>query len=205
MSKKKGLSLEEKRTRLLDLFFETKDFYQLKELEKIAPKQKGITSMSVKDVLQSLVDDAMVDTERIGTSNYFWAYPSKALHARKRKIENLKSEVDELKKKVKRNEANLETANKGKEESSEREKLLASLEQKEKETQELKQKLERLRECDPEVLEEVKEKTLIAKESANRWTDNIFSVKTWCKRKFAIEEAAINKNFGIPEELDYVE
>ena len=37
--------------------------------------------MSVKDVLQSLVDDGMVDTERIGTSNYFWAYPSKALHA----------------------------------------------------------------------------------------------------------------------------
>ncbi len=35
-------------------------------------------SMSVKDVLQSLVDDDMVDTDRIGTSNYFWAFPSKA-------------------------------------------------------------------------------------------------------------------------------
>ena len=34
--------------------------------------------MSVKDVLQSLVDDAMVDSDRIGTSNYFWAFPSKA-------------------------------------------------------------------------------------------------------------------------------
>ena len=36
---------------------------------------------SVKDVLQSLVDDAMVDTDRIGTSNYFWALPSKAANA----------------------------------------------------------------------------------------------------------------------------
>lgn len=35
-------------------------------------------SMSVKDVLQSLVDDGMVDSDRIGTSNYFWAFPSKA-------------------------------------------------------------------------------------------------------------------------------
>ena len=35
-------------------------------------------SMSVKDVLQSLVDDGLVDSERIGTSNYFWAFPSKA-------------------------------------------------------------------------------------------------------------------------------
>ena len=37
-------------------------------------------AMSVKDILQSLVDDDMVDSERIGTSNYFWAYPSKALN-----------------------------------------------------------------------------------------------------------------------------
>ena len=34
--------------------------------------------MSVKDILQSLVDDGMVDTDKIGTSVYFWAFPSKA-------------------------------------------------------------------------------------------------------------------------------
>ena len=39
-----------------------------------------LASMSVKDVVQSLVDDDMIDTDRIGTSNYFWAFPSKALH-----------------------------------------------------------------------------------------------------------------------------
>ncbi|BGP07233.1 Meiotic nuclear division protein 1 [Rhodotorula toruloides] len=55
---KKGLSLEEKRSRMLDLFRETKEFYKLQELEKLAPKTKGITSMSVKEVLQSLVDDS---------------------------------------------------------------------------------------------------------------------------------------------------
>ena len=76
---------------------------------------------------------------------------------------------------------------------------------KEKESKELASKLERLRECDPEVLQEMQQKTQIAKESANRWTDNVFSVKSWCKRKFAIEESAINKNFSIPEELDYLE
>jgi hypothetical protein len=41
MSKKRGLSLEEKRTRLLEVFFEKKEFFQLKELENIAPKLKG--------------------------------------------------------------------------------------------------------------------------------------------------------------------
>ena len=41
-------------------------------------KEKGITSMSVKEILTSLVDDGMVDTDKIGTSVYFWAFPSKA-------------------------------------------------------------------------------------------------------------------------------
>lgn len=49
--------------------------------------------MSVKDVLQSLVDDNMVDCERVGTSNYYWAFPSKALNARKYKLEELQKQV----------------------------------------------------------------------------------------------------------------
>ena len=55
-----------------------KDFFQLKELESQCHKEKGITSMSVKEILTSLVDDGMVDTDKIGTSVYFWAFPSKA-------------------------------------------------------------------------------------------------------------------------------
>lgn len=55
-----------------------KDFFNLKELEKIAPKEKGIISQSVKEVVQSLVDDGLVDTDKIGSSVYFWAFPSKA-------------------------------------------------------------------------------------------------------------------------------
>ena len=55
-----------------------KDFFQLKELERMCQKEKGITSMSVKEILTSLVDDGMVDTDKIGTSVYFWAFPSKA-------------------------------------------------------------------------------------------------------------------------------
>ena len=54
----------------------------------------GITSMSVKDVLTSLVDDGMVDTEKIGTSVYFWAFPSKASQARRKKLALVTAERD---------------------------------------------------------------------------------------------------------------
>lgn len=47
--------------------------FQLKELEKLGPK-KGVISQSVKDVVQSLVDDDLVLKDKIGTSVSISAY-----------------------------------------------------------------------------------------------------------------------------------
>lgn len=44
MSRRKGLSHEEKRSKMLELFYEKKDFFMLKELEKMGPKEKGVIS-----------------------------------------------------------------------------------------------------------------------------------------------------------------
>lgn len=197
--------MEEKRTRLLELFYEKKDFFLLKELEKIAPKEKGITSMSVKEVLQSLVDDNLVDTDKIGTSIYFWAYPSKAMHTRQQKLQQLTEQISECEKKITSTTKLLKQANTGREKTEDRESILQELAQKEKLCKELEKELERYRECDPEVLENIQKETVMAKEGANRWTDNVFTIKSWCVRKFGLEEKMIDKNFGIPEDFDYVE
>lgn len=72
---KKGLNFEEKKHKMLQLFHEKNEFFQLKELEKIAPKEKGIVANSVKEVVQALVNDGAVDTDKIGSSIYFWSFP----------------------------------------------------------------------------------------------------------------------------------
>lgn len=72
---KRRVSLDEKRVRMLQIFYEKREFFTLKEIEKIAPKEKGIVVQSVKDILQSLVDDDLVRAEKIGTSTYFWRFP----------------------------------------------------------------------------------------------------------------------------------
>lgn len=46
------VTLEEKRVRMLEIFHESLDVFELKQLETIAPKQKGIVASSVKTVLQ---------------------------------------------------------------------------------------------------------------------------------------------------------
>ncbi|XP_046360312.2 meiotic nuclear division protein 1 homolog [Haliotis rufescens] len=205
MSRKKGLSVDEKRSRMMDFFYEKKDFFQLKELERMCQKEKGITSMSVKDILTSLVDDGMVDTDKIGTSVYFWAFPSKASQNRKRKISDLTSRLNELEGRQKSLEGQVVKAKVGKEESSEREEVLSRLTDVRGKRQSLVTELEQYKECDPEVLQQVKVDTVVAKDAANRWTDNIFSTKSWIKRKFSFEDTMIDKQFGLPDDFDYVE
>uniref|UniRef100_G3PX58 Meiotic nuclear division protein 1 homolog n=1 Tax=Gasterosteus aculeatus aculeatus TaxID=481459 RepID=G3PX58_GASAC len=169
-SKKKGLSLEEKRTRMMEIFFETKDVFQLKDIEKIAPKTKGITPMSVKDVLQSLVDDNMVDCERVGTSNYYWAFPSKALNTCKHKLEELQTQISEAKQRKVSVQKAVEKATVGREDTEERGALLKELQALKEERTRLQAELEKYRECDPEVIEDMRKSNVVAKEAVSRWT-----------------------------------
>ncbi|KAK7069723.1 Meiotic nuclear division protein 1 [Halocaridina rubra] len=204
MSRRKGLSHEEKRTKMMELFYEKKDFFQLKELEKLGPKEKGVISQAVKDVVQSLVDDGMVDTEKIGTSVYFWAFPSKALSTRKRKMDELEARLEETNKRLMKSQTNLENAKVGREEGEDRQEILEQLAQLESTKEQLTTEIQKYHDCDPEVLKLLKDSVKVAHEAVNRWTDNIYAVKSWCNKKFFIEEATINKQFGIPEDLDYM-
>jgi Mnd1 HTH domain len=56
---KKGLSLDQKRGIILGIFHENDEVFQLKEIEKKAAA-RGVTLQSIKDVVQSLVDDDLV-------------------------------------------------------------------------------------------------------------------------------------------------
>ncbi|CAJ0593983.1 unnamed protein product [Cylicocyclus nassatus] len=204
-SRKKGLSLEEKRAKMLELFYETQEFYQMKELEKIAPKKKGIISQSVKEVTQSLVDDGLVECEKIGTFVCYWAFPSKALQVRKRKLEELRCSVSELEEKIKEAGSEIKKQRKGKEDSAVRTELLNLRTKLEEDEKILIKRLDKYALCNPDVINQMRLRTEKTREDANRWTDNIFTIKKWCKSKFGMDESVLNKQFEIPEELDYIE
>lgn len=95
--------------------------------------------------------------------------------------------------------------------------------------QETKQQIGKFSEADPEKIVEMEKKaevwsknmlktffsnncniyndTLIQKykDAINMWTDNIFAIQSWCKNKFSISIGDFNKQFNIPEDLDYKE
>ncbi|KAI4347034.1 hypothetical protein L6164_007883 [Bauhinia variegata] len=207
MSKKRGLSLEEKREKMLQIFYESQDFFLFKELEKRGPK-KGVISQSVKDVVQSLVDDDLVLKDKIGTSVYFWSFPSctgNQLRSVRRKLE---SDVENSTKRFSELVDQCEELKKGREESDEREEALADLKSMELKHSELKDELGKYADNDPAAFEAMKEAIQVAHAAANRWTDNIFILKQWCSNNFPQAKEQLEnmyKEVGITDDFDYVE
>lgn len=232
MSKRK-LSMDEKRVRMKELFAETvkkephslhsisfihsfhnlvspsyssqKDVFTLKELQRIAPKEKGIISQSVEDVLKSLVDDGDVQTDKIGLSNYFWAFPSQGIALKRAKLAASEREQAEAEERAAEQRKAHERLAAGREDSERRSTLLEALrglrERRERAAAEIAQYAEN----DPDLLEALRRDAKRAEEGANRWTDNIFILKKYCADKFGLPGEDFLKSFGLPAEFDYVE
>ncbi|XWS72132.1 hypothetical protein CRYUN_Cryun02cG0013900 [Craigia yunnanensis] len=152
MSKKRGLSLEEKRERILQIFYESQDFFLLKELEKLGPK-KGVITQSVKDVVQSLVDDDLVSKDKIGTSVYFWSLPSCAGNQLRNVQQKLESDLQSSKKRFSELVDQCNELKKGREESDEREEALAELKAIELKYNELKEEMGQYADNDPAAID----------------------------------------------------
>lgn len=93
----------------------------------------------------------------------------------------------------------------GREESEERDKQLESLVARQKRLKELNEELSRFAEFDPEHVESLNKNMSRVKDAANRWTDNVFCCQSWAVSKFGLERSEFQSNFGIPDDLDYLE
>ena len=169
------------------------------------PKATGIVSQTVKDVLQSLVDDRLVTAEKIGSSNFFWSFPSTALQTRENSRRVLSDELSKLRESRERMERQLQEASSSRQETSERSELLQTLAQLEAAKAKASAKLEMHRANDPKLLAAKRQAAKGAKLGSNRWTDNIFTIQSYCSNNYCIPKSQFNEQFSIPEDFDYVE
>ncbi|KAJ4483424.1 meiotic nuclear division protein 1 [Lentinula aciculospora] len=168
----RGLSLDEKRVKLLEIFHESKDFYQLKELEKLGPKLKGIVSQSVKEVLQSLVDDGLVQGDKIGSSNFFWSFPSHQGAMIQGRVDNAKETKTNNQAQLLDIQQSIEKDQSIRVESEKRTAAIARLHSLKKQLAKLDDELTAYGACDPVKLEETRRAITLGKEAAVRWTEN---------------------------------
>jgi predicted RNase H-like nuclease (RuvC/YqgF family) len=182
MKKTKGLSFEEKRKRMSDIFKDDPSFFHLKDIEKLGTK-KGIIFQTIKDVLDSLVNDNLVETDKIGSSNFYWALPSKIYQVKKNgldrnyeAIENINADNEALKNKIKEAKAL-------RKETDERREKLDELEELMRKKQEYEKKLLEYKKNDPEryknVLADTKQLVILNE----LWKDNIYCIDQWMRSK----------------------
>lgn len=190
---KKRTTAEEKRQLLLSLFKETEDVYQLRELEKVASKEKGVPMNTVKDTLQQLVDDDQVETAKIGNQTYYWLFKSKA-------TKDKQTELEELIKKIETKEAYLkELEDKlGKIDAGDFE----DTEEKQKTLEELK---ERYKEIEKQLDQNNQEGDIVKTvNELNDWTDNLFLIRKYVQNNMKMDPKQLDKEFGIPKDMEYI-
>jgi len=187
---------------LLEIFHESKDFFQLKELEKLGPKLKGIVSQSVKDVLQSLVDDGLVQADKIGASNFFWSFPSQRGAILQGRLKTVHDARDALEAQLSQLATDVETEKKSKPETDERKANLDQLASAKGELAVLEKELLQYGACDPVKVEEKKRGVMLAKEAAIRWTDNYVILLSHFSRQNGVEADEIRKYLGVNEDYE---
>lgn len=206
MSGKKRMSMEEKRKCVLDIYHRTKQVYTEKEIISLATKA-GVNGNTVQTVNQSLIDDDLVDKEKIGGTNYFWSFPGKKDRKLQIEYEETLANIESMKEKLAEANAKLADAKRGREEDEggERAKKLARLKELQKSKTAAEAELETLKQNDPQALADLEKELKLVTEAANRWTDNIFACKSYLTKKRSMCSKEACRILGITSEFDYPE
>ena len=128
--------------------------YKLRELEKLGSKA-GIVEQTVKEVLQSLVDDNLVNQDKVGSINLFYSFPSAQMVRRMKQIDKLKEEETKLKEKKKALEENIEKLKKDRGGGEKRVADLEILNQLRTKKAKLTEESDTWKENDPSILKEL--------------------------------------------------
>ena len=158
---------------------------------------------SVLDINQALVDDGLVDKDKIGGSNYFWSFPAKKDRLLQLEHEATLCDIIVLKEQTVLASAKLADAKRGREdEGGDRVAKLARLAELTKQHAALQTEYEALKENDPQALADLQKELELVKNAANRWTDNIFNCKTYLVKKRGMDKKEAIKILGITPAFD---
>lgn len=207
MPPKKGVSAAEKRDKMLEIFHESSDVFVIKDIEKLAVK-KGIISQAVKDVLQSLVDDDLVRLEKIGASNYYWSFPAEASVKLAGELAKNTAELSAARKRKATADAAIAQYKAARPDTERLAQQLGVLRELQVKLAAAQGELAMYKDNDPETVEAMRNAAKVAKEAANRWLDNTYSLLSWCKKKFSGHEAELTALFeqnGLTDSIDYLE
>ncbi|VVT54335.1 uncharacterized protein SAPINGB_P004024 [Magnusiomyces paraingens] len=155
--------------------------------------------MQIKIVLKALTDNSLVRTEKIGSSNYYWSFPSDASVALKHRIDKLTLSAETLEHEVITLQNQMDLEEKQRIPSEKREEQLAILKQLETDLTETTKKLEIYSLTSPKAYKELVSKIEEKKAISNKMTDNINSMVSYLRKTSFVPLELIQAEFGFDD------
>jgi len=146
-----------------------------------------VNANSILDINQSLCDDNLVDTDKIGGSKYFWSFPAKNDRLKQLEHDETLKRIEGLVGAIKEAEVKLADAKRGREEEEQgsngdeegkpttRASKMARRSELTKAVADKSAELEKLKENDPQAIADLEKELNLVTQAATRWTDNIFA------------------------------
>ncbi|GBG29545.1 Meiotic nuclear division protein 1-like [Hondaea fermentalgiana] len=199
---KRGLSLEEKKERIKGILQEKKEPFTLKQIEKVGAKA-GVAQMSIKGVLEEMVSDNLVCMDKIGSTNWFWSFPSEQKAGLQAKLKRTTEELQAAKESVAKARAEKEALLAARVPSESRQAKLAELAELRQKAAATAEDLGKLRENDPAQMVELVRKIDVCKEAANRWTDNTWTLMDYVRKKYGKQKKEVMQWLEMKDDFDY--
>ncbi|PWV10378.1 hypothetical protein C3747_69g206 [Trypanosoma cruzi] len=222
--KKRGLSIEEKVSRVEEWFISHPTPYTLKDLLLVLPKATGVIPQSIEECLELLVSENRICQKKIGVHVLFWRFPKTAaqqlaatfnatggggasvvarymnmsLPHMQKELNALREEEAEARRRIQEVRAGIG------DDASVRHDTM-KMRQLQEEVKALRVELEKAAVFDPVMVEKVKATTRVALESANRWTDNVYLLEHHISQRMGLTPRELRMRLQLPADVDYIE
>lgn len=196
---KKGLSNDEKRAKLLEFFTREHNFYNIKEVESLGSKFVGTHPMQMKELLQQLIDDDLVRSEKCGVTTVYWCFEYDKLKKMKEVVTMNQEKLDKLEAKKLMLQKNIETESGARKNSS-----YLKLKYEVSKLEARKAELFKLIEASSFNMDNMSsiKATLSQKlNDAECFTDNIEVLVSYFQKEYGIERSYFKQELDIPEEF----
>jgi len=188
----------------LSLLRDSKEPWLLANIESSA-SGKGVVRQAVKDVVKELADEGAVTSEKIGTTTYYWSFPGDEINKKNTQITDATQSIASCTTKLKDLESENKRLHAERNPTEERKQKLQTLKQLQEKIVQFEEELKKHSDADPALLDAMEVDIKTSVEAANRWTDNIFDMRSYLVKKFNQDINALNKHFEIPSDFDYVQ
>eukprot|EP01134_Creolimax_fragrantissima_P008656 CFRG8659 len=156
-------------------------------------------TMAIKEVVQTLVSENRICSEKIGTSNYFWSFPATIAIQKREENAKLRSQLDEVVTQCEQLDKTIQRLKEERVDTDQRKTLLSKYKEYSALHKKLEQQNKSMSDRDPRVIKQKEQYAQGAIESANRWTDNIQCTLTFISR---LTHSTVEVD---PQYLEYIE